>query len=289
VPATRIDDEAVTVTIPGGVWPAEGGTRAQDVILRPIDGEDELFVLDTAMARLPSERATALLARCLREGAPLAWALTVGDREALLLHLRRLAFGDRIECVLRCPAESCGERMEFTLDVADLLVPPYPDARQREELALDADGATFVVTFRLPNAADLDAAAVIARSDPTEGGAELFRRCVLAASRSGAAVQVDGLPESVRSAVSDRMEERDPQAAIELEVACPSCARSFSATFDTASFFLHELEDRAARVLDEIHTLAMSYHWSESEILRMPPRRRERYLERLNDRHARSA
>jgi hypothetical protein len=44
-------------------------------------------------------------------------------------------------------------------------------------------------------------------------------------------------------------------------------------------FFLQELDERAAQLTQEVHTLALHYHWSEREIMQMPRRRRTRYLE----------
>ena len=38
-------------------------------------------------------------------------ALSVGDREALLLHLRLATLGERIDCVAGCPDPACGERL----------------------------------------------------------------------------------------------------------------------------------------------------------------------------------
>jgi hypothetical protein len=80
-------------------------STGRQIALRSIDAEDDAFILDTA-DELPAARATALVARCLDEGEAAARALTVGDREAVLLHLRRLTFGESMECVLRCPAAS---------------------------------------------------------------------------------------------------------------------------------------------------------------------------------------
>jgi hypothetical protein len=78
------------------------------------------------------------------------------------------------------------------------------------------------------------------------------------------------------------MAERDPQAEIELELACPACGSAFSVVFDTATFFLQELDARAKGLMQEVHTLAWHYHWSERDILQMPRQRRARYLELLS-------
>ena len=84
-----------------------------------------------AHAMPPVTWTNALLSRCLTHlppgeavTSPRIAALTVGDREALLLHLRRLTFGDRMQCTLTCPQSDCGELMDFELNVSDLLQPP---------------------------------------------------------------------------------------------------------------------------------------------------------------------
>ena len=48
-----------------------------------------------------------------------------------------------------------------------------------------------------------------------------------------------------------------------------------------AEFLDTELRSRAATLLDEIHLIAMSYHWSETEILALPVSRRQDYLRRI--------
>ena len=93
---------AIDVTLPGGLL--VGGERRQDAVLRPLAGEDEAFLLEDAAGLSPAARTTALLARCVERlgpvepvGAEDVRALTAGDREALLLELRRLSFGERLE------------------------------------------------------------------------------------------------------------------------------------------------------------------------------------------------
>lgn len=290
----------VRVAIPGGVW-GDGEQRTdgplRELALRPVSGEDEAFLLDSAEHAAPSARATALLARCLADAdaAPadvgrIARALTVGDREALLLQLRRLTIGETFDCVLPCPA--CGERMELELEVRDLLVPAYGDVRRTYELSTEAEGVRYDVSFRLPTAADLDDVAPTARDDPARGADALLARCLCAATREGEPVRVDALTPAVCAAIAKEMAQRDPQAEIELELACPECGTAFAVVFDTAAFFMQELDERAARLMREVHTLALHYHWSERDILRMPRRRRARYLELVSESasaHARPA
>lgn len=269
-------DGAVIVAAPSGL----------EVTLRAVDGEDELFLLDTADRMLPSRRGTALLARCLGGGEQEARALTIGDREALLLQLRRLTIGEAVDAVLRCPATACGAQLDLGVQVAELLVPRYEQLRTRYEMTVDAEDGAYGVAFRLPTSDDLDEGAAIARNDPEAAATAILRRCVLRCERDGRPVTPEALPSSIRSAVAEAMLARDPQAEIELEMRCPTCERRFTALFDVASFITRELEDRAAHLLREVHALALTYGWSEADILRMPAQRRARYLELANESRA---
>jgi hypothetical protein len=113
--------------------------------------------------------------------------------------------------------------------------------------------------------------------------AELLAQCVIVARRGSDKVEATQLDEDARASIASAMAERDPQADIELDLTCPSCGFAFSVQFDAASFFLKELDTRAAALLSEVHALAFHYHWSEREILAMAPSRRERYLTLLAD------
>src|SRR4051812_32541244 len=94
--------------LPHGVL--RGGERRGDALLRAPTGADEAMLAESQAAASVAARAGALLASCVEElgGEPASpsdvRSLVVGDREALLLHLRAAAFGERVACVLDCPA-----------------------------------------------------------------------------------------------------------------------------------------------------------------------------------------
>ncbi len=269
----------VRVRLPGGLWPSDAETPVRDVELRALGDDDRYFALDLRDSLSPAGRATALLARCMTAGGDAAHALTIGDREALLLHLRRLTFGETMECVLRCPVPACGARMELSLQVADLLVPDYADVARIHRQQAVVGEASYGIEFRLPTALDLDAIAASAAQDAEQGAAQLLRRCIIRADRDGIACDAAALPAEACEAVAEAMARLDPQAELELDLSCPSCQREFSVVFDAASFLLREVDQAAMSVLHEVHVLASRYGWSEDEILRIPAHRRARYIE----------
>jgi hypothetical protein len=262
---------ALDVLLPGGLW--VGGERRRDAALRPLNGEDEAFMLDESSALAPALRVTALLERCLVRlgphepvGADAVRELGAGDRQALLLHLRRLTFGERLECVLACPA--CEEELDLDLRVEDLLVAPYPD-RPPE---LDAELAGVPVRFRLPTGADEEAAAVAAEEDAASAVASVLERCV------NEPATVSG---EVAEAIGELMGELDPQADLVLELTCAACGETASVPFDAGDFFAREIGADRDALLREIHLLALHYGWQESELVAMTTSRRRRYVAHL--------
>lgn len=279
--------EPTTVQLPGGVWGSSPEPQRQ-LTLRPVDTEDEVFLLDTDRGVAPAERAGALLARCLvtddddaTTGEALLGRLTAGDREAALLHLRRLTFGDRLEAVIACPIEACGELMEVEVAVADLFVPPARDPHREYRASLEAEAGRLVVRFRLPTGGDLEAIAQASRVSPDAGVDALLHRCVLRVTHDGRAVALETLDDATREAISTAMADRDPQAVVELELECPACGAMLTVPFDAGAYLVQELDVRALRLLADVHALALHYHWSERDILALPANRRERYLELL--------
>jgi hypothetical protein len=270
------------ITLPGGFW--LDGAHHRDAALRPLTGEDEAFLLDSA-ALPPARRTTLLLARCLARLGP--WepvpadavrALTVGDREALLLHLRRLSLGgDRVSCVLCCPAPSCGERMDLDLAMDDLLEPPYAGAAPWHDAVFSEGGASWRVRFRLPTGADQEEAAPLVATDAGAAAMLILRRCIESVEREDGG-PTEPIPPAVAAGLADRMASLDPQAELALQLTCPACGRDFSSQLDAAAYFFQELAGGAAGLWREVHFLAFYYHWSEAEILCLSGGKRRLYL-----------
>jgi hypothetical protein len=267
------------VALPGGVL--DGDQRQQTVSLRPLTGREEELLASFGRDVPAAVRVTALLTRCLgpsgTDGPPIdVRRLTVGDREALLLHVRRLSLGDRIDCVARCPQEACGEPVDVELRVHDLLLPPYDQIAIWREETVEAGDDAFDLRFRLPTGGDQEAVASLAGSDVRAAVRVLMRRCV--EPRDDDARDIEDLPDAIVTAVADRMAELDPQAELRLDMTCPSCGAAISTLFDTASFLFAEV-GAGDRLLEEVHALAWYYHWPETDILALTATRRRRYLD----------
>jgi hypothetical protein len=197
--------------------------------------------------------------------------LPIGRRDRLIMDLRRRTLGPRLEARASCPA--CAEPLELPLSLDELDLGAVPEGEGGEVVAID----DFTVRFRLPGTADVEAA--LGSRDPRRA---LIERCVTAVDRAGQRSTASEIPAAALDAIAGRMADLDPQADVEIALACPACAHRWTASFDIASFFLRELDAWGARLLREVHTLAKVHGWSEAEILGMSARRRQGYLEMID-------
>jgi phage FluMu protein gp41 len=271
----------VVATIPGG-YPTNG-VRCHQVRLRELTGEDQIFLIDTVGNLPPAQWTTEVLHRCIsgveqREGVSREQvrSLSVGDREALLLQLRLLSLGDRLDCVLSCPSPECQKKLGLELSTADLLRSAPPMQAHTLDVQLKDGAATCSVRLRLVTGQDQEAVVELARNDHRAAADVLLRRCVEKAVSNDMAM--DELPSAISRQLGELMSELDPQAEMRMNVTCSECGRGFDALFDVASYLFLELQAGMRNLLHEVHLLAYHYHWSLAEILGMSARTRHRFL-----------
>lgn len=273
----------VTVRLPHGLWLER--ERYPELAIRAVDTEDEIFLLES-IGMVPALRVNALLARCIRtpDRCPLDPAnvirqLVPGDREALLLWLRRLSCGDAFTGRFQCPESDCAESLEIELRTSDLLLPAYESAAPRYTHVVELQEVRYEAHFRLPTVGDQEEMISLARTDPGGAVRTLMQRCVELVREDGLPFERAPVLLAIENQIATVMADLDPQAIIEFDMVCPACGISCLAQFDTADFLLRELDQRVDHLFQEVHTLARAYHWSEAAILAMPQARRERYIE----------
>jgi hypothetical protein len=280
--------EIAEVALPHGLDAPNGPSRAAAV--RSLSGRDELELMEITGRTSPARRATDLLARCLVRlggvacpGEEAVRRLIFGDREALLLHLRRHMFGDRISCVVICPEHDCAGRMDVDLTVEQLLDRPVPAPEPILRVSARAGRERYSARFRLPTVGDVEAGADAAASDPGGAARMVLQRCVDSVEIVGADQPVERLPAELVDLIEARMLEADPFAETVISLTCPECGHGFRLLFDPADYLFRELSGLGRGLFVEVHQLALHYHWHESEILDLPRGRRLLYLGLLAD------
>lgn len=223
----------------------------------------------------PSEQRALLLLSASQPDRSIeaVGALSIGQRDAQLLTLREQLFGPQLLSLADCP--QCHLRVQLDLKIGDLRMPALEPIETFTLTLRD-----YEVGCRLPNTFDL--IAIAPQPDVDAARRMLIERCVLSVERVGRPHPIDQLPPDVLDAIEAHMEQRDPQAQLQLALTCPQCSYTWSAAFDIATFFWTEINAWAARLLRDVHTLASAYGWRESDILALSPYRRQAYLDLID-------
>ncbi len=240
--------------------------------VREPTGEDELYVLETALAPLPALLELARRVARTTAGGPLDWAsLPATDLGAAALVIRRCWIGEVIRTDARCLSTGCRERIDVSFGIGDYLHHHRP-RRPRGLTEAPGEGwftlAGATVRFRLPTVADLLAAASGDR--PTE---TLSGRCVDAPEISRAlARRLDRALSALAPSLDDLLGGR-----------CPACGHEVTMRFDPLAYTLTELRNAFSGIHLETHALASAYGWPEEAILALPRGRRRRYASIIAD------
>lgn len=229
-----------------------------------------LRVWESGVHASPAMRGLLLLGAALPavESNSLMHA-SIGHRDAWLLSLREALFGDRLECLLPCPA--CGERIELDFCVSDIRA---PHAQPQHLCDVAADWATM--RFRVPTSADL--LAIEGERDAQAAERMLFQRLWTGTVETPHAEFPPTCLVEVADAVTHAISEADRQAEVLLELVCPACGKQTQQLFDIAGHLWCELDHWARGLLHKVHALACRYGWSEDCILGMSTARRQAYL-----------
>jgi hypothetical protein len=187
---------------------------------------------------------------------------TIGQRDGAILRLRMATFGAQFNAYLDCPV--CKARLEFGFDGR-----AFQSLCRSELLNIEVNG----YCFRLPTSKDL--VQIVHEKDPIAAMRQLLTLCCVQADAEFEPNWTDNELQEIES----RLAKADPQADIELDLACEVCGHKWQTAFDIASFFWEEIEARAKQLLQEIHQLASAYGWTEQQILALSDTRRSAYLE----------
>ena len=240
-----------------------------------LSASELLEIWESGIFQKPFQRALLMISAAFPEIASGdLLSLSLGQRDALLLSLRKTIFGPRIMGITKC--EGCEEHLEVAFDVDEILMDLPADHSKIMKLSME----DFEVFFRHPNSSDLLAASDC--KDTDSFSYSLLKRCLISIILDTKEASAEDLPEVVVDEIIARMEMSDPQADIHIALSCPLCKSEKKIAFDISSFLWSELNAWAVRTLREVHILASAYCWRETDILAMSPWRRQFYLEVLN-------
>lgn len=262
--------------LPGGLL--RGGTPRRRFRFREPDGALELGIAELAGRDEPlPRRVSRVLASALEHvgGEPMSLALAaelcVADRQFLMRELERLLGLEQPWRTVVCGA--CGERFDFELHASRL---PVKEAGEGFPF-VEVETGLGRLRARVPTGADQEA---LLEGEGVAGERALLARCVEPVD-AVAGWDVARLEDGDLRRIDEALEAVSPAVVTRVGAACAACGVAREVEVEPYAC----LSTSPEALLEEVHTLASTYHWSERDILALPRHRRRQYL-RLVERDA---
>ncbi len=279
--------DKIRIRLPVGIKD-KGGRAIRDVWILPLNGWSELLSgrigWDIGFIRWVSK----LINNNVRlaggfEGEYTANGLSVADRDMIILYLRMLTFGPEIWCIVQCPHEGCGAKLDLTFDLTELEIPSVKESRDVYTASIDYGSSKINFSYREPNGYDQEALSDLVHTEPFTALVELLSGCLvkLDGVQEITTGTLAGLPEEVLSGIDKTISEGMTSFDWDIGIICPECGGTFISTLDIQSFFWEELQFSKEDFWKETHNLAFYYHWAEAEIFSLSRWRRKMYLNHI--------
>ena len=286
--------EYITCLLPGG-YIDDAGQLQREVELTALSGhEEELLV--TMASQGAASQVSAILSCCVKRignirgvSQELMRQLLVGDRQFLMLKLRELTFGERVQATVSCPWPNCDTRVDIDFNITDIPIKAMDHVTANYQFhfaqGLATDSSDLEICFRLPNGSDQEVLSSHLAANEATALTHLLWRCIqrIGDCESPDLEQIRSLSLPLRVEIENKMQCLAPDVELTMEAQCPECHRQFTIPFDLQEFFFAELNTSRELLRREIHYLAYHYHWSEQDILNMSRDKRREYIEILAD------
>jgi hypothetical protein len=279
------------------------GLTRRTLYIRELNGFDEQFLLETKKHFSSMSRIKNLLSKVIyldsnsvinneKNYTIIVNNLTIGDMQILVLHLRKLIFGDRIQSIIKCPI--CTMDMDLNLSTFELLnkFMLFDKAKYEQEVKIDIyvlkirplkiNDIETCTNYNVNQSSTLSPPALLESTQDNNKNnyiEQLIRQCVI---QSNPDLPSNNLDIEFLEKINKEIAKVDPFADIILDLQCPECKSSFQQSFVIFDFFLKEMDLRDHNLVKEIHWLAFHYHWTEDAILALPIWKRKRYIDLIN-------
>lgn len=241
------DPFGTEVELPAGLW--HKGEVHRNVEIVPMTGLTRKAIARKDSRANPSKITNIILMQCVRRIGPFGNInnkildnLVLGDKDFLLLEIRRTSMGETFKANVTC--KSCSSDIEVTFNIDELDVIRLNDAErevingdrvfriQDEKLKIDA-------VMRYPLGSDQEALVSSMDRNPVEANFKLYAECLLEWNDTEGPYRsnhFERLPVRVLDEFEDQFAQAQPGPVFEQSVGCPSCAATIQFTFEGSDF-----------------------------------------------------
>lgn len=202
------------------------------------------------------------------------WDLTVGKRIECLLSIAALGCSSEFSIYLGCLNQACQEPMEIEISLEEI-ANLQRQGDETDPFMIQMGGERLHIRRPTGN----DQRKWLKTSFPDEDAAiKAVIRTLLQDNEKASYKQEIKISEEWVKTINETMGEFDPLVNFSLTVYCPHCGKEGHYRLNFEELSLRQLHQAQLRLLQTIHRLAAHYHWSEQQILSLPPWRRSHYL-----------
>lgn len=259
--------------LPGGYQPRSGAPIARIVTPGELTGVIELAVSGALESPSKPEAVSMVLSQLIsrigesQANAAMMSELSVADRTYALMQLGLSLGYSHYWRSEKCHA--CDKQFDVSIDLSAIEIGDRPETFP--EMPLEASLGPLVL--RAPTGTDQSAICDIDSDE--QACLELLARCLR--TEDGDGVDLQKLTKSDVELIEAALDELALGVPLMATAACPNCGCENSVPFAAD----HWLSRFSRELLDHVHEIASSYHWSEAEILSLSRERRLSYLRRL--------
>lgn len=259
--------------LPGGYQPGSGAPLARTVALSELTGVIENELSATLSEPIKSDAVSRQLSLLISR---------IGEYEADFGMISALSVADRTYALARIGVAhghsqywrgvscgSCDEYFDISIDLSTISAADAPETFP--EIRIDSSLGPLIL--RAPTGADQSIISIIETDDAA--CMELLARCLR--RESGGDVDLQRLTAGDIERIETAFDALALGVPLMATAVCPNCGGENSAPFEAGQW----LPQFTGALLDQVHEIARSYHWSEAEILGLSRERRRSYLQRL--------
>ena len=200
------------------------------------------------------------------------WELTVGERIEALLRIAFKPAGPEFMMALNCLNQNCRQKIELELAIQKLVDTHSKSSNDRKVVVTLGERQ---LTLRKPTGRDQLRWLQDSWPDESTAMKNMIQTLIVGTDSEN---PVENFSDEETQLINQALQKADPLVDFEVTVQCPYCDEAFPYEVDLQEIGLAALKRIQNQVLHVIHRLASKYHWTEHQIIALPPWRREQYL-----------
>lgn len=251
VDPTEVAATGTVVQLPAGL--VKDGAIHRDAEVVPMTGLTRKAIAREDIRSSPHKITSVMILQCLRRigsitnlGGKVLDEMLVGDRDFLMLEIRRVSMGNDINATVEC--EKCKNKIDvkFSIDELEVVKLKDGDYEMKDGVRVfritNADPRIDVLC-RFPNGADQQIMAPILSKNPVEAMFKLYACCVLEWNGKAGPFEprfFESLSVSVLDKFEGAFNEKLPGPLLKQLVPCPVCTADIEFTFAGSDFFFRQ-------------------------------------------------